>query len=401
MARKSSLTGWLGVAAALGLAGYVGARYLRQRAAQHRRQPRTAVDWNRARWIATRVAADGAAPLRDRARHHAAYAGMVRRSELLVAEYMGVRLPQPIEALAVVDRAGWIDANLQTFGGVIASLEALHGGADGSGALDALLFEVNRQAVAAQLGAMLGYLARRVLGQYDLGIFAAEPAARGTLYFVEPNIDRLVRSLDVPGDEFRLWIALHETTHVFQFEAFPWVRPYFADLVQTFIAQTSDQLGALAQSLPELAGRLARRQPLDQHWIEWLLTPEQRVVFDQIQALMSVIEGYSNHTMNAIGQRLLPSYARIERQVTARRLNRPLLDDVVNRVTGMDLKLAQYQQGEAFIDAVVAARGIACANLVWRSAADLPTIEEIREPARWIARVTAQSPGLPAAAAGR
>ena len=151
MARKSSLTGWLGVAAALGLAGYAGARYLRQRAAQHRRQPRTAVDWNRARWIATRVAADGTAPLRDRARHHAAYASMVGRSELLVAEYMGVRLPQPIEALAIVDRAGWIDANLQTFGGVIASLEALHG-ADGGGALDALLFEVNRQAVAAQLG---------------------------------------------------------------------------------------------------------------------------------------------------------------------------------------------------------------------------------------------------------
>jgi coenzyme F420 biosynthesis associated uncharacterized protein len=400
MARKSSLTGWLGVAAALGLAGYAGARYLRQRAAQHRRQPRTAVDWNRARWIATRVAADGTAPLRDRARHHAAYASMVGRSELLVAEYMGVRLPQPIEALAIVDRAGWIDANLQTFGGVIASLEALHG-ADGGGALDALLFEVNRQAVAAQLGGMLGYLARRVLGQYDLGIFAAEPAVRGTLYFVEPNIDRLVRSLDVPGDEFRLWIALHETTHVFQFEAFPWVRPYFADLVRTFIAQTPDQLGALAQALPDLAGRLARRQPLDQHWIEWLLTPEQRAAFGRLQALMSVIEGYSNHTMNAIGQRLLPSYARIERQVAARRLNRPLLDDAVNRVTGMDLKLAQYQQGEAFIDAVVAARGITFANLVWRSAADLPTIEEIREPARWITRLAAHAPTPPPDAGGQ
>ncbi len=399
MARKRSLTGWLGLAAALGLAGYAGARYLRQRAAHHRRQPHAAVDWERARWVAARVAADGAAPLRDHARHHAAYAGMVRRSELLVAEYMGVRLPQPIEAIAVVDRAGWIDANLHSFGGVLASLEALHG-TDGTSALDAVLYEVNRQAVAAQLGAMLGYLARRVLGQYDLGIFAAEVPARGTLYFVEPNIDRLVRSLDVPGDEFRLWIALHETTHVFQFEAFPWVRPYFADLVRTFIAQTSDQLGALAQSLPELAGRLARRQPLEQHWIEWLLTPEQRVVFDRIQALMSVIEGYSNHAMNAIGQRLLPNHARIEHQVAARRLNRPLVDDMVNRVTGMDLKLAQYQQGQAFIDAVVAARGIACANLVWRSAADLPTTDELREPARWIARITAQTPVAPADIAG-
>jgi uncharacterized protein (DUF2342 family) len=104
--------------------------------------------------------------------------------------------------------------------------------------------------------------------------------------------------------------------------------------------------------------------------------------------------------MNAIGQRLLPNHARIEHQVAARRLNRPLVDDMVNRVTGMDLKLAQYQQGQAFIDAVVAARGIACANLVWRSAADLPTTDEIREPARWIARITAQTPVAPTDIAG-
>ena len=55
MARKRSLTGWLGLAAALGLAGYAGARYLRQRAAHHRRQPHAAVDWERARWIAARI----------------------------------------------------------------------------------------------------------------------------------------------------------------------------------------------------------------------------------------------------------------------------------------------------------------------------------------------------------
>lgn len=118
-----------------------------------------------------------------------------------------------------------------------------------------------------------------------------------------------------------------------------------------------------------------------------MLTPQQRAIFDQLQALMSLVEGYSNHIMNAIGRQLLPSFEQIEQRVAQRQKTRTLLEQVFNRVTGMDLKLAQYQQGEAFVNAIVSARGIEFAGRVWERAENLPTLEEIRNPQRWLARM--------------
>ena len=84
---------------------------------------------------------------------------------------------------------------------------------------------------------------------------------------------------------------------------------------------------------------------------------------------------------------LLPSFDLIEQRVKARQGNRPLFEELFNRITGMDLKLAQYQQGEAFVDALVAARGVEFANRVWERPDNLPTMAEIRNPQLWIARM--------------
>jgi coenzyme F420 biosynthesis associated uncharacterized protein len=250
----------------------------------------------------------------------------------------------------------------------------------------ALLHVANRPVVGAQLGVLLGYLARRVLGQYDLSLLSPDPSQRGALYFVEPNIARAQQLLGVSDEEFRLWIALHETSHVFQFEAFPWVRSYFQDLVRQFVGQVTDQIGA-TNDLGALIDRVREGRAQGKHWIEIMLSPQQQQIFDRLQALMSLIEGYSNHIMNAIGRDLLPSFHDIEQRVQQRQLNRPLIEEVINRVTGMDLKLAQYRQGEQFIDAVVAQRGILFANRVWAGPQNLPTMAELRDPARWIARI--------------
>jgi Uncharacterized conserved protein len=210
---------------------------------------------------------------------------------------------------------------------------------------------------------------------------------RGALYFVEPNITRICAQLGLDGDDFRMWIALHETTHVFEFEAFPWVRDYFQDLLRQFIGRVNDQAAMLSVGIVRLIERLLQGQPIDRHWIELMLTPEQQAIFTRMQALMSVVEGYSNHIMNVIGGQLLPSYQQIEARVRQRQLRRPLIEEAFNRLTGMDLKLAQYQQGEAFIQAIVAARGARFANRIWEGPEYLPTMEEIRAPQRWLARM--------------
>jgi len=233
-------------------------------------------------------------------------------------------------------------------------------------------------------------LARRVLGQYDLALLGREPVTTGQLYYVEPNIQYVERALNLPGDEFRMWLALHETTHAFEFEAYPWVRGYFNGLLEQyfeFLRQDVDQLKQGMRGIKLYVERARQREAADSSWIEALMAPEQRVLFAQMQALMCVVEGYSNHVMNAVGRDLLPNYAGIARKFELRQRQRGFAEQLFARLTGLDMKLEQYRLGERFIDAVVERHGHEMAKRIWDGPAWLPTMTEIRRPDLWIARV--------------
>jgi coenzyme F420 biosynthesis associated uncharacterized protein len=380
----------LGTILLLGVVAGYGVRYMASRAASRasERGPARLIDWEQARRFALRVSQWDQAGIPDRAGRRAQYTRLVEQSEPLIAEYLGVQLPQPINRVYVVDRREWLEANFTSFEVLFAPVEELYArvGARQS-ALAASLGQINGVLIGSQMGVLLGFLARRVLGQYDLSLLSPDPQVRGSLYFVEPNIARVQTQLGLSDEDFRLWIALHECTHVFEFEAYPWVRPYFNALLRQFLDQLSTQLETLGVGLPQLLGRLIGGRESGRHWIERMLTPEQQQIFDQLQALMSLVEGYSNHIMNAIGGRLLPSFEQIEQRIQQRQQNRPLIEELFNRITGMDLKLAQYQQGEAFVNAVAQARGVAFVNRVWDRHENLPTMAEIREPQKWIARM--------------
>lgn len=94
--------------------------------------------------------------------------------------------------------------------------------------------------------------------------------------------------------------------------------------------------------------------------------------------------------MNAVGRQLLPSFEQIEQRVAQRQANKSILEVLINRITGMDLKLIQYQQGEAFVNAVTQTRGVAFAARVWERPENLPTLDEIRNPGAWIRRMDRQ-----------
>ena len=84
----------------------------------------------------------------------------------------------------------------------------------------------------------------------------------------------------------------------------------------------------------------------------------------------------------------MPSFKQIEDRFKQRQKNRSLFEELFNRITGMDLKMAQYRQGEEFVDAIVAQRGIAFMNQVWEKPDNLPNMDEIRDPALWISRMS-------------
>jgi coenzyme F420 biosynthesis associated uncharacterized protein len=374
----------------LGAVAGAGIRYYVENRARTvaNRLPQRLVDWEQARKMALRVSQWEQAPVRDRAVRREQYAALVKQSEPLIAEYLGVQLPHPIDRVYVFDRREWLEANFTSFEHIFRPIEEMYAeNNDRRGPFAILMGDVNKQVIGAQIGVLLGFLARRVLGQYDLSLFSPEPTVQGALYFVEPNIARIQTGLGLNPDDFRLWIALHETTHVFEFEAYPWVREHFNHLVYQYFEQLNDQLGILGGNLGQVINRVLQNRDGSKHWIEMMLTPQQREIFDQLQALMSLVEGYGNHVMNAIGRELLPSFDRIEQRMEQRQRSRSLFDQVFFRVTGLDLKMAQYQQGEQFVNTIASSHGIAFAAQVWDRAENLPTMEEIRNPQRWIARM--------------
>jgi coenzyme F420 biosynthesis associated uncharacterized protein len=343
------------------------------------------IDWHAVRDIARRRLGAHAAPIdgAQRARAEAFYRETLLRIEPLVAEEIGAQLPHALEVPAVVDRVEWIDLNLATFRHLFGRVEQIiadsQRGEDTAGR--ALARIVNRSVGNQQLGLMLTFLARKVLGQYDVSLLAAGPAPRGRLNFVEQNIQATAASLGVPLDEFRSFIAMHEATHAFEFEAYPWLRDYFAANVAEAIEQLATQSDGLGGRLrAALAGGKG-------HWLERIMTPEQRVTFQRTQALMSLLEGYSNHVMHAVGERLLPGFETLHERFERRNERRGGIERMIGRLIGLDLKMEQYAAGERFVDAVLAARDRAFLNRVWTGPEQLPSLDEIAAPDRWIERI--------------
>ncbi|MGQ0608203.1 MAG: zinc-dependent metalloprotease [Chloroflexota bacterium] len=342
------------------------------------------IDWDAVREIAHRRLADAAAPIPrgQRAEAEAFYRATLLRIEPIVAAEIGSDLPEALETPAVVDRAQWVDLNLSTFKVLFERIEhtllASQEGPDTAGR--AMSRWVNRTVGNQQLGFMLAFLGRKVLGQYDVSLLAAGPT-RGRLHFVEPNIIATAAAMRVPRDEFRTFIALHEATHAFEFEAHAWLRPYFAGLVAETVEQLAAESGGLVGRVREaVAGG-------EGHWIERILTPGQRETFNRTQALMSLLEGYSNHVMNAAGAQILPGFAELHDRFERRGERRGAVERAIMRLTGLDLKMEQYAAGERFADRVIAQRDRAFLNRVWTGPEQLPSLDEIRAPDRWISRI--------------
>jgi coenzyme F420 biosynthesis associated uncharacterized protein len=353
------------------------------------------VDWPRAE----RIAADrlrtapGSLSATELDEAEAAYAAAMELIVPRLSEALGTELPGVVERSGVVDRAGWVAANVTTFASLIGTLE------DelldqvipvGGGLTKATMALANRWVTTRQLGFLLGFMGSKVLGQYDVALLSAE-AKPGRLLFVEENIRQTAAALDVPLDPFRTWIALHETTHAFEFEAHPWLRPYLAERLEAQLRLFSREASGLGrQALRSLGRSIRGEREADgaEHWMERLMTTEQRRLFRETQAVMSLLEGFSDYIMDEVGRDLVPGVERISARFHERRhARRSPFERAVMRLTGMDIKLEQYRKGEHFVRAIADAGGPAALRRLWDGPETLPLHGEIDDPSAWLARV--------------
>jgi coenzyme F420 biosynthesis associated uncharacterized protein len=285
----------------------------------------------------------------------------------------------------VLDRRGFIDRNLVIVRRLVEPVERLRAGLP-----ESRVTALGRGLGSRYLGELLGFLSKRVLGQYDPVLMLAPPALDETaessaLYLVEPNVDVFARRHAAPAEPLRRWLILHELTHAWQFEAHPWLRDHLGELMRELLQ--SELLGRLADAgAGSGAGRPAMSTTSLMRMLPATVRAQLRVA-SRLQAVMSVLEGYSNFVMHRVGRSHIADFERLDRSFHARSVQRPPLERVVLRATGLSMKMRQYELGERFSEAVVRRAGLDTLNRIWEGAATMPSLDELNNPDRWLDRV--------------
>jgi coenzyme F420 biosynthesis associated uncharacterized protein len=339
------------------------------------------VDWATARTVARFVA--GRDPLVSSylgASLDADFGALTVVAEELVAEHTGLHAAGHVHAV-VLDRKQWVDSNLASMRNLLDPLMQRFGERMAHNPFA----PVGRKVAAAELGALLGYVAQRVLGQYDLLV----PDDRGeAVYYVGANVLGLEKRFAFRPRDFRLWIAIHEVTHRAQFVGVPWMREYFVSLVHQVFELVDPDPRTLARALSNAVDAIRNGQnPLDEGGLVSLIaTPEQRGVLGKVQALMSLLEGHGNVVMTELGQKHVAGEERMARVLHQRRQQGGVAA-LLHKMLGLEQKMRQYEVGERFVRGVIEAGGPRAIDHAWLSPENLPVLDELDDPGAWLARV--------------
>ena len=268
--------------------------------------------------------------------------------------------------VAVVDRPGWIRANVDGFRVVLEPLvdqlrERTQGAATPSRSAS-VMSSVGSRVTGVQAGLLLAYLSGRVLGQYELFLppeaSPVDGQQPGRLTLVAPNIVMIERELGVDPHDFRRWVCLHEETHRLQFTAVPWLRDYVQSQMTEFLLASELDPAAMLQRVRAAAD--------------------------------AMVEGHGDYVMDAVGPQVVPTVAFIRERFNSRRGSSGRIEQAIRRMLGIDLKMKQYAEGSRFVREVVDKVGMATFNKVWTSPDTLPTKAEFATPQLWLDRVANQ-----------
>jgi putative hydrolase len=354
------------------------------------------VNWELARQVGVANAVEAGPDQEPTEGDHRMLEEAVRVAELQVGRFTGLPAPGDVAQVRAVRRAGWVSANAESLKTLLEPAarklaEAIERGAgdqtqpEMAAQFSMVLRQLSPLLLGTQVGQVLGMLAQRVLGQYDIAVPRSGP---GQLLFVVPNLAAFERDWSLDARDFRTFVALHEVTHRFEF-AQPWARDRFQELLD-------DYLSTLKLDVEGMQARLSSIDPSDPEALRELagsdeglfwadLDEEQRLKLGRIQAFMAAAEGYGDHVMQALGQELLGSYARIEEAMKRYREGEHG-DPVFERLLGVDMKREQYRRGAVFCEVVVELSDEATLARMWGSADAMPSLPELEEPRLWLAR---------------
>lgn len=342
------------------------------------------IDWVATEWLATRMAGSG---YDDDSEVAWGLDELARQAEELVIAYTGLTPVAPLPVPEAIGRREWIQSNIRSTRQLIDPVLAT-----ASAEMDKMkpAGKLWLEAVSSlELALMLGFMAQRILGQYEVVLLdESADADPPRLLFVQPNLVETVGKLDVDEHEFVTWVTLHEVTHAVQFGGVPWLQGHLAGMVRELLDRAQERLKTERKfrlprraEVARVAGALRRGD-----MIGAFASPEERALIDRVQAVMAVIEGHAEHVMDAVGIELLPTLPELRKALDARRSNQSPVTRVVMRLLGFEMKLSQYKRGKVFCDEIVSRGGPEALRRVFSAPEALPTLAEVGDPGAWLAR---------------
>jgi coenzyme F420 biosynthesis associated uncharacterized protein len=308
------------------------------------------------------------------------------RAEAYVTQVTGLQTPSGTAPVLIVDRERWIQANLDAFRQILQPLTTK--AAERLRTSNPTTNAIGARVTGVEVGALLSYLAPKVLGQFDPFFPGTDGAVGGRLLLIAPNVVSVERELDIDPADFRLWVCLHEETHRVQFTSVPWLRGYLNEQISMIVDSAELDAAVMFRMLANAVGRVleALRAGEEISVVDLVQTPAQRETVDRITAVMSLLEGHADVVMDGVGPEVIPSVEQIRAKFNVRRQGQGF-DKILRRLLGLDAKMRQYRDGAEFCRQVIAVVGMDGLNKVWTSPETLPSRVEIRDPQRWLARV--------------
>jgi len=344
------------------------------------------IDWILAEKIAGYVAGKGSA-----ATPRIDLGPLAAESGRRVTAYTGLSPNRALPPPEGIGREEWIRTNIKAMRKLLDPV--LERATGGLGPLRPAVKLTLGIVVTTEVAVVLGYLAQRVLGQYELVLLDdTADASPPRLLFVLPNLGQAVENFGAQEDEFMTWVALHEVTHAVQFAGVPWLQGHLSGLVRELLKTAELRIDTRRKLRIPARSEIRRVASALRHGdlVSIFTSSAERETLDRVQAVMAVIEGHAEHVMDAVAPDLVPSLPKLRRAIDQRRKHQTGLSRLLAKLLGLELKMRQYEQGKFFCDSIVQSAGTEALAKLFSDPGALPDLAELLEPSRWLQRVGLQ-----------
>lgn len=241
------------------------------------------------------------------------------------------------------------------------------------------------------VGSMVGLLAKRSLGQYDLPLPRRSQSAP---MFVLANIDDFALQWNLATDDARMWTLINELT-LHAVISLPHVGSEIDRLVRAHVAAFRPDPNALMDKLSsvESSDPMQMMQSLQsvlgdpEVLLGAMRSPAQDELQPYLDTILSLVIGWTDHISDAVGSRILGNPGRIAEAARRRRIESGEETAFVERLLGLRLNRSQVDRGKAFVVGVIERAGNDGLDPLFDRPTAIPTPAELEAPGLWLARL--------------